>query len=130
VKITLLAADRTETAVAVFDKKFLSQILTNIISNAVQATEGKENGKIIISIHDEEINSVPYCCIAVSDNGTGIPAEDIQNIFNWHFTTKTSGSGMGLPISKALAESMNGFIRAESIEREGSIFFVYLQKSK
>jgi signal transduction histidine kinase len=130
VKITLLAADKSETAAAVFDKKFLSQILTNIISNAVQAIEGKDNGKIIISIHDEEINGVSYCCIAISDNGTGISAEDIQNIFNWHFTTKTSGSGMGLPISKALAESMNGFIRAESTEGKGSIFFVYLQKFK
>ncbi|MDR0762993.1 MAG: HAMP domain-containing histidine kinase [Bacteroidales bacterium] len=125
VKITLRANDKTT---AVFDRKFLSQILTNIISNAVQAIDGKENGEIIISVDDKEVDNVLYCCVAVADNGVGIPAEDIQNIFEWHFTTKSFGSGMGLPISKILAKSMNGFIRAESIEGEGSVFFVYLQK--
>ncbi|MDR2557071.1 MAG: HAMP domain-containing histidine kinase [Bacteroidales bacterium] len=127
VKITLLAAD--EAVTAVFDKKFLAQILTNIISNALQAIDGKENGEIIISFKDEFADGKEYCCIAVSDNGTGIPVEDIQNIFEWHFTTKSSGSGMGLPISKILAESMNGFIRAESTAGAGSVFFVHLQKS-
>jgi signal transduction histidine kinase len=129
VKIKMPVADETKSMIAVFDKKFLSQILTNIINNAVQAIDGKENGEVIISLKDESVNNVQYCCIAISDNGKGIPARDIQNIFEWHFTTKSSGSGMGLPISKVLIKSMNGFIRAESTEGAGSVFFVYLQKN-
>ena len=129
VKIKMVTAEETESMIAVFDRKFLSQVLTNIINNAVQAIDGKENGEIIISLTNELINDVQYCRIAVSDNGMGIPAKDIHNIFEWHFTTKSSGSGMGLPISKVLVKSMNGFIRAESIEGAGSIFFVYLHKT-
>ncbi|MDR1975257.1 MAG: HAMP domain-containing histidine kinase [Bacteroidales bacterium] len=125
-KITYRADGST---IAYFDKEFLGQILTNIIKNAVQAIDEKQDGEIIISIKDEKIDGIDYCCIAIADNGIGISDEDIENIFEWHFTTKTSGSGMGLPISKRLAESMGGFIKVESELGKGSTVSVFLSKS-
>ncbi len=125
--------NETSNIFAYFDKQFLGQILGNIFRNAVQAIEDTErkDGLVEVSIgytnNSDSNGFTDYAYIKITDNGIGIPGAKLSHIFEWHFTTRSSGSGLGLSISKRLAESMNGYIIAESEESLGSTFTVYLQ---
>ena len=109
------------------DKEQIGQVFTNIIRNAVQAIDGAPNGDIIVvlknDIHEREIE------ISFSDNGPGIPEEVQPKIFLPNFTTKTTGAGLGLAISKNIVEGSGGRIRFET-SPHGTTFFVYLPKVK
>ena len=98
----------------------LSQVLNNLMQNALQALEGREGGEITLSldIRQEE------AWIAVRDNGPGIPPEVQARMFEFYFTTKRSGTGLGLAISKRLVEQMQGRIFAETQLGQGTVFYV------
>jgi signal transduction histidine kinase len=64
--------------------------------------------------------------IEVRDTGTGIPPENMDKLFEPLFTTKTKGIGLGLAVSKKLAEANGGRIEAQSEPGKGSTFIVYL----
>jgi two-component system nitrogen regulation sensor histidine kinase NtrY len=64
--------------------------------------------------------------ISVEDNGTGIPKEMHSKIFVPNFTTKTSGTGLGLAMCKGIAEQAGGRIWFETLKGEGSVFYVEL----
>ena len=68
--------------------------------------------------------------IAVKDTGTGIIPENMKKIFEPLFTTKAKGIGLGLAVSRKLAEANGGRIEAHSQPGKGSIFTVFLQVSK
>ncbi len=105
------------------DNEQISQVFTNIIKNALQALENREDGDIIVRLIENEKNIE----ISISDNGPGI-AEEIQDkIFTPNFTTKSAGSGLGLAISKNIIEGCDGRIRFQTSPK-GTIFFVYLNK--
>jgi len=98
----------------------LSQVLNNLIQNALQALEGREDGEITLNleIHGEE------AWIAVRDNGPGISPDVQARIFEFYFTTKRSGTGLGLAISKRLVEQMQGRISVETQLGQGTVFYV------
>ena len=81
------------------DKKQISQVLINLIKNAMEALEVNQNGKITLT---GKINSNGRPQITVADNGPGIPRELIDKIFIPFFTTRESGSGIGLSISRQI----------------------------
>ena len=62
----------------------------------------------------------------ISDNGKGIPIDDIANIFDPFFTTKKQGSGLGLAIAHTIIENHHGDISVESIPGQGSVFTIRL----
>lgn len=66
--------------------------------------------------------------IAVSDNGTGIPLPNQQEIFKPSFTTKSTGMGLGLSISKNIIDNMGGKISFTTQENEGTTFTIILKK--
>lgn len=108
------------------DGEQLIQVFNNLLKNALQSIPGEKEGKIKIileTIEDEVI-------ITVADNGTGIPVKNQEVIFKPNFTTKSTGMGLGLSISKNIIENMQGEISFESVENEGSRFFVRLKKIK
>ena len=118
------------------DPDQISQVFTNIVRNALQAMEGRENSDIIIilkdanqrSIEDEGLNpNKQWVKISISDNGPGIPKESQAKVFVPNFTTKNTGAGLGLPISKNIVEGSGGKICFQTSEK-GTTFFVYLQK--
>jgi two-component system nitrogen regulation sensor histidine kinase NtrY len=104
------------------DKGYLIRVFTNLIQNALQSVEEGNNAKIIISYEQKE-NSV---VITIEDNGTGIPKELQDKLFQPYFTTKSSGTGLGLPMTKNLVENSDGSIWFETKEGIGTKFFVKL----
>ena len=106
------------------DKTHLNRLFTNLVLNALQSVPEGTRPKIAV---DETIKdgSVLIC---VKDNGGGIAENIQQQIFTPNFTTKTSGTGLGLAMCKRIAEQMNGQIWFETSET-GTRFFVQLPLS-
>ena len=65
-----------------------------------------------------------FIIVKVSDNGDGIPLQVQEKIFTPNFTTKTSGTGLGLAMSKSIVEQAKGTLWFETTEGEGTTFFV------
>jgi nitrogen fixation/metabolism regulation signal transduction histidine kinase len=106
------------------DKTQLIRIVTNLVKNALQASENNENPSIDVKVFSEG-NDVK---ITVSDNGKGI-YEDVKDlIFEPKFTTKSSGMGLGLPMIKNIIEAYDGTISFTSKEGIGTVFTVILPK--
>ncbi|QTA86640.1 ABC transporter substrate-binding protein [Desulfonema magnum] len=107
------------------DADHLSQIFRNLIRNAVQAMP--EGGKLIIG---SEIQSPDWMIIFFTDTGEGIAEEHLDKIFEPLFTTKSRGTGIGLSLSKSLAEGHGGDIEVRSEVGKGSTFMVKLPLEK
>lgn len=104
------------------DETQLVQVWTNLFKNAVQAISEGHKGLIEVKISREG----DLLLVAVKDDGSGIEADQLIKIFEPHFTTKTSGTGLGLFICKRIIENMQGSISVESRVGIGSVFYVKL----
>ena len=104
------------------DKIYLSRIITNLVTNAIQATEDRENP--IVNVDLERINK--RINISVEDNGTGIPESKLHKIFEPNFTTKSGGMGLGLSMVKKMIEDYGGEIKVVSEEGKGTKFLISL----
>jgi signal transduction histidine kinase len=98
----------------------LNQVLVNIVKNALEAMERR--GKIVISLSKDGINAI----IKIADNGKGIPADIRDNLYEFRFTTKKTGSGVGLYLSRKMMLNMKGSIRFESQTGTGTTFYLTL----
>ena len=105
------------------DAEQIAQVFTNIIRNALQAMEGQADADIIIIMKDEG----DLILVSISDNGPGIPEEIKDRIFMPNFTTKNTGMGLGLAISKNIVEGSGGKICYQT-SKKGTTFLVYLKK--
>lgn len=108
-----------------FDRNQLIRIITNLVKNAIQATDHLDNPiiKVKVSTHNDEV------LISIEDNGIGIPKDMQERIFEPRFTTKTSGMGLGLGMVKNIVKTYKGDIKLTSKPHEGSIFTLKLPKS-
>ncbi len=104
------------------DPQMIEQVLTNLILNAVQATE--EGGSI--TLRTRQVND--RCAIDVADTGSGIPPEARPHIFDPFFTTKSTGegTGLGLSVSLGIVERHGGQLTVESEVGTGTVFTVDL----
>ncbi len=108
---------------AMADEEQIGQVFNNLIKNALQAIESKADGDIIVMLKQRD-NDIE---VSVSDNGCGI-AEDIQDkIFRPNFTTKSTGAGLGLAISKNIVEGAGGNI-SFTTSSSGTTFYVRMLK--
>jgi len=101
------------------DEKQVSQILINLSKNALQSLHGQENGKIKI-LAGLSKDGKKY--IQVIDNGPGIPPELVDEIFVPFFTTKDSGTGIGLSLSKQIMHLHGGTMKVHSIPSKETSF--------
>lgn len=85
------------------DEKMLSQVLINLLKNAMQALKGQPNGSICIRVSYSEA-----LVIEVADNGPGVPPDLLPDIFVPFFTTKATGSGIGLSLSRQIIRMHGG----------------------
>ena len=104
------------------DKTQMNRLFTNLIQNAIEACNGK--GKCDIELNEVRTDGVIQ--ISIKDNGEGIPQEMHSKIFIPNFTTKSSGTGLGLAMCKGIAEQAGGRIWFETKTGEGSTFYVEL----
>ncbi|NOR54655.1 MAG: response regulator [Sulfurovum sp.] len=117
------------------DATKLSQVLTNLIANAVKFTE--PYGKINILLEKvKETGTVSEIRFSIQDNGIGLSHEHIKNIFNafsqatQSTSSKYGGTGLGLTISSKIIELMGGRIEVQSVLDEGTQFFFTLKLEK
>jgi signal transduction histidine kinase len=105
------------------DGEKLRQVFANVLDNATDALESvAEDRRIEVSIE----NGNRGATVRVRDNGTGIPADKLDRIFNPFFTTKDKGTGLGMAISKKIVEAHEGSINVVSEEGRGAEFVVTL----
>jgi signal transduction histidine kinase len=104
------------------DKTQINRLFTNLIQNAVQAVP--DSRKAVIEITSKLVAN--KATVSIKDNGIGIAAEMYSKIFTPNFTTKTSGTGLGLAMCKGIVEKMNGTIWFETQEEKWTVFFVEL----
>lgn len=123
------SADKKKLVLA--DEIWLSQILVNLISNAISATNTNKDKKVWININTIMLDSKVHHCIEIKDNGTGIEESNLQRIFEPFFTTKPTakGLGLGLSISFNLAKDMNGSLEARNHNEGGALFTLCLPSS-
>ena len=103
----------------VADKTHINRILTNLILNGIQAV--KEGTKPNIKITEIVLDNI--VTIIITDNGSGIPIDMQDKIFMPNFTTKSSGTGLGLSMCKRMTEQAGGILHFETAEN-GTSFFV------
>jgi two-component system nitrogen regulation sensor histidine kinase NtrY len=120
VKVTLNKCP--ETLVAYADKSQLLRVFTNVLGNAVQAIPEDRAGIVTVTLSKEEKTAL----ISFTDNGAGISADMIEKIFQPYFTTKSSGTGLGLAMTKKIIEFWNGTIWFETEENVGTTFYIQL----
>lgn len=104
----------------------LEQVLRNLVGNAIKFTP--KRGMVTLSAHAHTEREATLVTFAVEDTGIGIPTESLQEIFNTfvqvesNYLGKSTGTGLGLPIAKALAELMGGTISVTSNVGRGTCF--------
>ena len=102
----------------------LGQVVLNLLTNASQAM----NGRGRITIRARENGCRVYC--EVADTGPGIPAQNLEKVFEPLFTTKARGIGLGLSVSRMLARANGGDLTAASTPGQGATFTLTLEKAQ
>ena len=102
------------------DKDMLHQVFHNLLLNAQQALVETTTPKIEVRVTllNQEVG------IVIQDNGIGISDEQQPQIFTPYFTTKSSGSGIGLSVVRQIVEKHGGNIRFESEHLKGTSFYI------
>lgn len=103
------------------DKNMIEQVLINLLRNAMQAFEEQTNRSIEIRAF---VNEKSRPVISVKDNGTGIDSEAMEKIFIPFFTTKKTGSGIGLSLSRQIMRQHQGTLTVKSAIGKGTEFFM------
>lgn len=101
------------------DEQLLEQVLINLVKNSMHALRGREKAKIKLQAY---YNKRGRFTIQVTDNGPGILPEVLERIFIPFFTTKTTGSGIGLALSRQIMRLHNGTITGHSKKDEETVF--------
>ena len=101
------------------DEQLLKQVLVNLLRNSVQALENREYARIEVRAG---LNASSKLEICVKDNGPGIAAEILDQIFVPFFTTRPNGSGIGLSLSRQIMRLHKGSLTVYSVPEKETIF--------
>jgi len=106
------------------DEHLVRGALINLLSNAVHVSRQREPVRVRATL--ELVDGRRHLCIAVIDDGDGIPAEQIPRLFTPFFTTRATGTGLGLAVVRRIAEAHGGEARLASTSSDGSTFVLRL----
>ena len=131
------------------DAPQLVQAFTNIVKNAIEAVGEKGGGDLFVETEyilalklkkqhfspnemtwGHKIEEKPYVMVKVVDKGGGIPPGRLRNLFDPFYTSKSYGTGMGLPITLRIIEEHHGTIKVKNRPEEGTTFVVYLPQER
>lgn len=121
-KDVLISMDLPDEPVVVYaDPNIVGRVFNNLILNAIQAVkDGQAEIDIELAIEGDQ------AIVSIQDNGSGIAADIQDKIFATYFSTKSTGSGIGLAVAKKGIENAGGHIWFETSEGEGTTFFISL----
>jgi signal transduction histidine kinase len=120
-----IASEAADRRCAV-DRFQMVQALRNILENSLSA--GADPVRIHVTIRDERLSGRQAIQVVICDNGPGIPADRVQNVFDEFFTTKTRGTGLGLAIVKRIVEAHGGQVRVNQDCPTGAELIVTLPR--
>ncbi len=119
-----IKAELQASAKIPMDKNQLKQAFLNLLQNALEATPNGGEISLKSSASQDEVD------IEVSDSGHGIPEEQLPKIFNLYFSTKPSGTGVGLSLVNQIISAHGGSISVESKVGKGTTFFISLPRQE
>lgn len=111
-------SESSDEVVITADKEYFIRVMNNLLTNAMQSIPAERTADISVKLKKDGGEAV----IEVQDNGCGIPPEDLDRIFEPNFTTKSSGTGLGLAMVSNIVSTFGGSISVSSIVDEGSVF--------
>lgn len=114
--VEIKLASTVEVGEALCDPRALHQVLLNLVTNAADALEARPEPLILISLTRDK----QRIFVLIEDNGSGMSEQQLENLFKPFYTSKETGTGLGLVIVKKMITRMNGTIRMESVLGEGS----------
>jgi len=123
----LLEADVVELHA---DRNRVRQILNNLVTNSMEALEGRPNAVVEIATHLESQGEAQFAAIVVTDNGPGFDRNLMGQIFEPYVTSKSKGTGLGLAIVKKIVEEHGGRIEADNVKGGGARVQVLLPLNK
>jgi len=112
------------------DPSSLKQAILNLMINATDAmgsnADGDERSLTIRTLQTRDEEGEAVCCVRVEDTGPGVKQESAERIFKPYYTTRKSGAGLGLAITKRLIEEQSGTIGLSQNEGQGAVFTIAL----
>ena len=124
--VSVVVQSKLEVATIRADRNQMIRVFNNLIKNAIQATPDSRKTELLISITRTE----KQVQIDVADNGIGISKEKKNKIFTPYFTTKSTGTGLGLAMVRQIVENHHGTIDFDSEENVGTTFTIMLPLSE
>ncbi|KOR90603.1 histidine kinase [Paenibacillus solani] len=100
----------------------LKQLLINFIKNAIEACKDVDNGMVNITVYEE----TDQVTVEIKDNGVGMTPEQLSRLGSIYYSTKMSGTGLGLTFSYQAIQAMNGSVSVRSSPRSGAVFLITL----
>ncbi len=105
------------------DESRLCQVLLNLLKNAAEALHDTAAAQVRVEVEE----SGRFVVISVRDNGPGVPEDAVDRLFEPYFTTRATGTGLGLPLSRRFIEEMGGRLEVAAHGSGGAAFRVYLR---
>lgn len=97
-----------DDSVCPVDRHAIEQVYRNVFENAVAAAP--DPGEVCVEARDAVANAVPAVEVSIRDNGPGMTAEQRARVFEPFYTTKTHGTGLGMPVARRIVEAHGGQI--------------------
>ena len=123
--VRVVAHGLEDAVVASVDGQRLRQVFTNIMQNALEATERQRSGRVEVRLHQRETAGV----VEIADNGVGIQPEHREKIFLPFYTTKPTGTGLGMAIVKKIMDLHGGEIEIDSAPGQGTTIRLIIPRS-
>jgi len=123
--VRVVAHGLEDAVVASVDGQRLRQVFTNVMQNALEATERQRSGRVEVRLHQRETAGV----VEIADNGVGIQPEHREKIFLPFYTTKPTGTGLGMAIVKKIMDLHGGEIEIDSAPGQGTTIRLIIPRS-